>query len=221
MITSKGRKKVKGRRQKLRKREGAATFFICKIGLRFCFYLLPFYFAPLIIMSEFDEAWARVMAEAEQRARAHGRGDVTEYLTLRQTNDFARTAGADWLFSTFMEHAGRANRGGASIRIERSEAHRFQLGNSTMVGTLLKFQLGVRSLMIEAGWPRAPRDGIVRGGGLASARIRHFGQPKADEELLLVYAENNSPRWLVLDKGGARIPLLEERVRHHVSKFIG
>ncbi|HEX8748040.1 MAG TPA: hypothetical protein VF717_12630 [Pyrinomonadaceae bacterium] len=172
-------------------------------------------------MSEFDEEWARVLAEAEQRARAGGRGDVAEYLTLRQTNDFARTAGADWLFSTFIEHAGRANRGGASIRIERSEGHRFQVGNSTMVGTLLKLNLGVRSLMVEAGWPRAPRDGIVRGGGLASARIRHFGQPKSDEELLLVYAESNRPRWLLLDKSGARSPLLEERVGQHVSKLVG
>lgn len=172
-------------------------------------------------MSEFDEEWARVLAEAEQRARAHGRGDVTEYLALRQTNDFARKAGAEWLFSTFIEHAGRANRGGASIRIERSEAHRFRVGNSTMVGTLLKFGLGVRSLMVEAGWPRAPHDGIVRGGGLASARIRHFGQPKADEELLLVYAEGKRPQWLVLAEGGARLPLLEERVGHHVSKLMG
>lgn len=172
-------------------------------------------------MSEFDEEWARVLAEAEQRARTHGRGDVAEYLTLRQTNDFARTAGAEWLFSTFIEHAGRANRGGASIRIERREAHRFQVGNSTMVGTLLNLQLGVRSLMVEAGWPRAPRDGIVRGGGLASARIRHFGQPKSDEELLLVYVEDNRPRWLVLEKNGARMPLVEERVSRHVSKLTG
>jgi hypothetical protein len=170
-------------------------------------------------MSEFDEDWARVLAEAEQKARARGRGDVTEYLSLRQMNDFARTAGADWLFATFIEHAGHANRNGASIRIERREAHRFQLGNSTMVGTLLTLHVGVRSLMIEAGWPRAPRDGIVRGGGLASARIRHFGLPKADEELLLVYAEDNRPHWLVMEKTGTRTRLLEERVRLHISKL--
>jgi hypothetical protein len=187
--------------------------------------LLSIYHLPFTIydssMSEFDEEWARVLAEAQQRARAGGRGDVTEYLLLRQTNDFARKIGADWLFSTFTEHAGRANRGGASIRTERREAHRFSIGNSTMVGTLLTFKLGVRSLMVEAGWPRAPRDGIVRGGGLASARIRHFGRARADEELLLVYAEDNSPQWLVLGKDGERVRLLEERVGQHVSKLIG
>jgi hypothetical protein len=178
-------------------------------------------FTILIHMNEFDEEWARVLAEAEQKARARGRGDVTEYLSLRQTNDFARTAAADWLFATFIEHAGRANRNGASIRIERREAHRFQVGNSTMVGTLLTFQLGVRSLMVEAGWPRAPRDGIVRGGGLASARIRHFGRRNADEELLLVYSEGHRPQWLVIEGGGERHPLLEERVRQHVSRLLG
>lgn len=172
-------------------------------------------------MSEFDEEWARVLAEAQQRARASGRGDVAEYLSLRKTNDFARTAGADWLFSTFIDHAGRANRIGASIRIERRDAHRFHMGNSTMVGTLLKLQLGVRQLMVEVGWPRAPRDGIVRGGGLASARIRHFGLRNADDELLLVYAEDNRPHWLVIERDGARTGLLEARVRYHITKLMG
>jgi hypothetical protein len=162
-------------------------------------------------MSEFDEEWARAIAEAERRARAHGRGDVTEYLALRQTNDFARTTAADWLYATFSEHAGRANRAGASIRIERRDAHRFHLGNSVMVGALLTLTQGVRSLMIEAGWPRSPRDGIVRGGGLASARIRHFGLRNADEELLLVYAEDKSPQWLVLER---------TRVGQHIRKLL-
>jgi hypothetical protein len=171
-------------------------------------------------MSEFDEEWARVLEEAERRARAGGRGDVVEYLSLRQTNDFARNAGADWLFSTFAEHAGLANRAGAAIRIERRDAHRFALGNSTMVGTLLTLQRGLRSLMVEVGWPRAPRDGIVRGGGLASARIRHFGLRNADEELLLVYAEENKPLWVVLEKTGTRTRLLEERVRLHIDRLL-
>lgn len=172
-------------------------------------------------MSEFDEEWARVLAEAERRARASGRGDITEYLALRRTNDFARQAAADWLYNTFTEHAGRANRSGASIRIERRDAHRFHTGNSVMVGALLTLSQGVRSLMVEAGWPRSPRDGIVRGGGLAQARIRHFGLRNADEELLLVYADDNRPQWLVLERTGARTPLMEERVSRHVIKLLG
>lgn len=211
MITSNGRQKEKSKGEKGKRERSKA-----QLPSTFLFPFTLYFF-----MSEFDEEWARVLAEAQQKARASGRGDVAEYLSLRAMNDFARTTGADWLFSTFIEHAGLANRRGASIRIERRDAHRFHLGHSTMVGTLLTFQLGVRSLMVEAGWPRAPRDGIVRGGGLASARIRHFGLRNADEELLLVYAEENRPQWLVIERTGTRTRLLEERVGQHVRKLVG
>ena len=173
-------------------------------------------------MSELEEEWARAMAEAESRARAAGRGDIAEYLRLRASNDVARKAGSDWLFSTFTSFAGEANRAGASIQIERGEAHRFRMGNTTMVGLLLTLRQGVRSLMVEAGWPRAPADGFIRGGGLAGGRIRHFGKAAADEELLLVRsAEHDAPQWFVLEKTGTRSLFLEERARYHHNKFLG
>lgn len=172
-------------------------------------------------MSELDEAWERALAEAERRAIAHGRGDVVEYLALRATNDLARKAGLDWLFETFTALAGEANRGGASVQTSRREGHRFGVGSATMVGALLTFETGVRRLLVEAGWPRAPQDGFVRGGGLALARIRHFGNRAADEELVLVRSENGCPQWLVQEKAGARTQLLEERVRHHIRRFLG
>jgi hypothetical protein len=173
-------------------------------------------------VSELDEEWERAMAEAENRARAAGRGDIAEYLRLRASNDLARKAGSDWLFATFTNFAGEANRKGASIQIERSEAHRFRMGNTTMVGLLLTFRQGVRSLMIEAGWPRAPADGFIRGGGLAGGRIRHFGNAAADEELLLIRSpKNDAPQWFVLEKTGTRSLFMEERARHHLTRFIG
>lgn len=173
-------------------------------------------------MSELEEEWARVMAEAENRARAAGRGDIAEYLRLRASNDLARKAGSEWLFATFTNFAGEANRTGASIQIERSEAHRFRMGNTTMVGLLVTLRQGVRALMIEAGWPRAPADGFVRGGGLAGGRIRHFGNTAADEELLLVRSpQHDGPQWFVLEKTGTRSPFLEEGARRHVARFIG
>lgn len=173
-------------------------------------------------MSELDEEWARAMAEAENRARAAGRGDIAEYLRLRASNDLARKAGSDWLFATFTNIAGEANRAGASVQIERVDAHRFRMGNTTMVGILLTLRQGVRSLMIEAGWPRAPADGFIRGGGLAGGRIRHFGNRAADEELLLVRSpEHDAPQWLVLEKTGTRSPFLEASARRHVARFTG
>jgi hypothetical protein len=172
-------------------------------------------------VSELDEAWALALAEAERRAHLAGRNEVAEYLALRASNDLARSAGIDWLLSTFTVLAGQANRNGGSIQLTRSEGHRFRVNEATMVGTLLTLRAGVRQLVIEAGWPRAPRDGFVRGGGLASGHIRHFGLRGSDEELLLVRRGTDAPQWVVLEKTGTRSRLVEARMQHHLEKFLG
>ena len=46
-------------------------------------------------MSELDEAWAAALSEAERKARLAGRGDVAEYLALKNSNDLLRKAGVD------------------------------------------------------------------------------------------------------------------------------
>src|SRR5215218_3215623 len=119
-------------------------------------------------MSELDEEWAAVLAEAERRARATGRSDLVEYLRLRASNDRARSTGIKWLFETFTALAGQANRAGFGVQVTRKQGHRFEIGSATMVGELLTLKSGVRQLMVEAGWPRAPQDGFVPGNGLAS-----------------------------------------------------
>lgn len=172
-------------------------------------------------MSELDEAWAQALAEAERRARQTGRNDVADYLALRASNDLARSTGIDWLLSTFTLLAGEANRRGGGVQLTRQDAHRFQVGNATMVGTLLTFRAGVRQLSIEAGWPRAPGDGFVRGGGLASGHIKHFGLRGADEQLLLVRQGTAAPQWVVLEKTGERSPLVEAVMRRHLQRFLG
>jgi len=151
-------------------------------------------------MSELDEAWAIALAEAEQRARLAGRGDVAEYLALRNSNDLLRKAGVDWLVASFTSLAGDANRTGASIQIANTDGHRFRIGTSTMVGRLVSLSNGVRQILVEAGWPRVPRDGIVRGGGLATAQVRHVGIRRADEELLLSRSMAGAPQWTSLTR---------------------
>ncbi len=166
-------------------------------------------------MSELDEAWAAALSEAEHRARLAGRKDVVEYLSLRNSNDLLRNAGVDWLIAGFTKLAGDANRAGASIQISRKEDHRFAVESSTMVGHLLTLSNGVRTLYIEAGWPRVPRDGFVRGGGLACARIRHLGIRQAGEELLLTKTKSGAPAWKsVLNKA---LSLHEADMRHHLE----
>lgn len=171
-------------------------------------------------MSELDEAWALALAEAEMRAREQGRGDIAEYLALRASNDLLRSTGIEWLLSTLTLLAGEANRRGASVSIEMEDANRFSVGNATMVGPRVTFRSGVRKLTFEAGWPRVPRDGIVRGNGLACGRIGHFGKGSENQELLLVRSSSGSPEWLIIQETGARETLLEDRLRRHLVSLL-
>jgi hypothetical protein len=146
---------------------------------------------------------------------------VAEYLGVRSANDALRAAAVEWLLELFSAAAGELNRGGAGVQLARAEAHRFRVGSSTMVGPRVVLSRGVLSLTVEAGWPRAPRDGVVRGGGLACARVSHFGAPGADEDLLLLPAsDGGSPFWFVLDKTGAGSALLPERIKSHFVRFL-
>jgi hypothetical protein len=166
-------------------------------------------------MSELDEAWAAALSEAERRARLAGRNEVAEYLSLKNSNDLLRKAGIDWLVAGFTVLAGDANRAGASIQILKDDAHRFRTGSSMMVGPLLTLTQGVRRLYVEAGWPRVPGDGVVRGGGLACANIRHMGIRAANEELLLTKSAKGSPAWKSLLK--KQTFLHESDMRRHIA----
>ncbi len=169
-------------------------------------------------MGELDEAWAAALSEAEQRARLAGRKDVAEYLALKNSNDLIRQAGVDWLIAGFTTLAGDANRSGASIQFSKKDGHRFPLGTSTMVGHLLTLTSGVRTLSIEAGWPRTPRDGFVRGGGLACANIRHMGIKTASDELLLSKSTSGAPAWKSLIR--KRSFIHESDLRRHIAILI-
>ena len=170
-------------------------------------------------MGELDEAWAAALSEAEHRARLAGRKDIAEYLSLRNSNDLLRQAGVDWLITGFTTLAGDANRAGASIQISQKQGHRFPMGTSTMVGHLLTLTSGVRTLSIEAGWPRTPRDGFVRGGGLACANIRHMGIKPASDELLLSKSNAGVPAWKSLLR--KRSSIHESDLRRHIRILVG
>lgn len=166
-------------------------------------------------MSELDEAWAAALLDAEQKARLAGRGEVADYLALKNSNDLLRKAGVEWLATSFLTLAGDANRAGASIQISNIDGHRFRIGTSTMVGRLVTLANGVRKIFVEAGWPRVPRDGIVRGGGLAAAHVRHLGIRSASEELLLTKSPKGSPQWTSLAKRPH--PFHESDIRRHLA----
>jgi hypothetical protein len=174
-------------------------------------------------MSELDEAWAMGIAEAEARARAGGRTDITDYLALRSSNDLIRKIAIDWLLTMFVTAAGQANRAGAAIQISTTDAYRFKIEHATMVGSCLSFGSGVRRLIVEVGWPRTPRDGFIRGGGLACGNIKHVGIKRANEEVRLVLDSTGTPRWNVFPAHATRIEsreLHEANVREHVAILI-
>jgi hypothetical protein len=168
-------------------------------------------------MSELNEAWALALAEAEARARAAGRKDISEYLALRGANDLIRKTGSDWLLKMFSTVAGEANRAGAAIQISTEDARRFKVGNTVMVGTRLILANGVRMLFVEVGWPRTPRDGFIRGGGLAYGHIKHRGIKSASEELRLVVDPEGTPRWVTREKRGSSSEIHEANVRNHIG----
>lgn len=172
-------------------------------------------------MSELDEAWALALAEAETRARLAGHKDLIDYLALRRSNDLLRTTGVKWLLTTFESLAGEANRKGASIQTAKNDDHHFRVGNATMVGKLLTLSFGVRKLLVEAGWPRTPRDGFVRGGGLACGNIKHLGIKSASESLLLVLSNQGVPSWVVREKMDPQEEVHEAKLRNHIRILLG
>lgn len=171
-------------------------------------------------MDELDDVWAQMMERAIANAHATGRSDVAEYLALKSTNDSIRSMGCKWLFDSFLELSEEVNRQGIHLEIENESPHRFAVGYSTMVGSLLSFRRGVKNLTIEAGWTRTPNDGFMRGGALAMARILHFGMSKFNADLLLIGSQTQTPNWFVVMPDGKRNLFNSEDLRGHFAVFL-
>jgi len=168
-------------------------------------------------MTELDEVWNRMLADAAKSAKAQGRGDVAEYLSLKAANDMIRSAGVKWLFDSALEIAAAADRTSKHISIERVEPFNFPYRGANIVGSQLKLIFGVRCLSVDAGWTRTPSDGFMPGGPLAVARLRHFGMPKANAELLLL-KDDATVTWA---ESGADRDFTTERLRDHFLVFLG
>lgn len=146
-------------------------------------------------MTELDLAWAQLLDDATQKAGAAGRQDILEYLRLKATNDAIRRVGVSWLIDSFIDLASERMSDARNLKIEREDPHTFRSGNSTMVGSLVRVQYGVRKLTLEAGWTRMPDHGIMRKGSLAHAKFTHFGMPNAGLEIRLMRG-TEFPQWL-------------------------
>jgi hypothetical protein len=170
-------------------------------------------------MNELEENWADFMREAGRGSSANG--TVADYLRLRETNDAARRIGIEWLLGAFLQVAEEANRRGIGIAVEKKDLHSFSVGAATMQGSLVRLKLGIRSISIEGGYPQKPQDGFIRGGGLACARISHFGLAKANEDLMLIRTEKAAPVWFVIEENNFRGQFHIPHLKHHFETFVG
>jgi hypothetical protein len=170
-------------------------------------------------MDEIDESWLQMLSKAMADAESGGRGDVADYLRLKLTNDQMRQAGIRWLFETVIEQAAQAGRAIAGISIEREHPHNFSAAGGNMVGSLVRVRHGVRSMTVEAGWPRTPSDGFIRGGALAAARILHFGIAGENTELYL--RSGDIPRWHPDESSDSNTWFGADEIARHFEIFIG
>jgi hypothetical protein len=167
-------------------------------------------------VTELDQFWTNEIALALEKAKATGRRDIADYLTLRASNDFLRSSAIKWLMKAFVDVAEEFQLKGKRLSMETDTKHHFPVGHSTMAGTRLSFKFGVRVLTIEAGWTRTPEHGFMRGGTLAHAKVSHFGLIKANKDLVLVKMKD-SPLWLVQEDEHIRNPLFEDFFHENFS----
>jgi hypothetical protein len=172
------------------------------------------------MMNELDQVWTQMMNQAIANARAAGRHDVAEYLTLKATNDFVRSTSVQWLFDSMLEIAAQHNRHCPAVQIENKAPHNFAFNRANMVGAQLNLRQGVRCLSLEAGWTRTPTDGFMRGGALAVARITHFGIAKANEDLVLLKPDE-FPQWFAVDKQDRKTVFDSRNLHKHFEIFTG
>jgi hypothetical protein len=121
-------------------------------------------------MEEPAKLWETMLEEAKKRAS----GVVADFISLRSQNDLLRKAGIDWVLDTVIKFA-TDPRLRPPIEIMREEPHEFFDKSTRLVGQKLQLNQGLRCMILEAGWPRIPSDGFIRGGGLALVKIKHKG----------------------------------------------
>lgn len=171
-------------------------------------------------MTELDDIWSQMLADATENARLAGRHAIADYLALKASNDQIRERGVRWLFDSALELAGEANRLSAAIDIQRNDPHAFPFLGANIVGWRLSLRQGVRCLTLEAGWTRTPSDGFMRGGALAAARISHLGMKRHGMELALLKTDK-MPEWFSVNAVGPREYFGTEGLRRHFEIFTG
>ena len=171
------------------------------------------------LVSEIDDIWAEMLDKRALDQTASSGHVIADFIALKATNYEIRQRSVDWLIGLFTEMAGIANRHNRPIEIERIEPHNFTAYGANMVGVKTNFKHGIRCLTIEAGWTRLPRDGFMRGGALAVARISHFGIKRHGADLALLKT-GHMPEWHEIDRDNTAHPIELSDLRRHMAVLI-
>jgi len=171
-------------------------------------------------VNELDIEWENRIASALAAAQNAGREEIVDYLRLRSANDAVRREGIGWLTDSFIRLATSRESELAGITAERLDGHTFLLGRTSLTGILVEIKHGVRCIKVEAGWTRAPGDGIMRGGAMALGRITHFGFPKSNAELALIRREE-SLVWTAMDERSVVTRLDADAIQRHFGLLTG
>ncbi len=170
-------------------------------------------------MDGLNELWTEDLNQAVAQAKARGRFEIADYLTLKASNDKIRNESVKWLFDTVLEIVLAFNKHGAEIKIKQKEKNSFKHSRSRLSGPVLQLKHGVRCLDFETGWTQTAEDGIIRGGGLAAAKISHFGFSKQNEVLVLLRFKDK-PQWFSIDNESHRISFNVKSLRRHFETFL-
>ncbi len=171
-------------------------------------------------MNDFEALLAKQLANAIENARLSGRDDIADYLALKAANDSVRQREADDLFKAFIGVALSAENVARNVTVERESPHTFRHGNANMRGSLLRLTRGLRCLTLETGWTRGPADGFMRLGAMAVARIKHFGIPERNAELVL-RPNGDAHSWFeTRNDAVSKLPFRPEDVVRHLDIFL-
>ena len=143
-----------------------------------------------------EEFWHRLLDEEIARGTVTAEGVFEDYLAVRGANNEIRDSATEWLFRSFDELAERLRLQAFECSVERSDESQFNFLGATLTGPAIFFSHGVKRLSCEVGSIKAPGHGIIKGGGVAVARISHFGMPEKEQFLRLSVGEG-SARWTV------------------------
>lgn len=158
---------------------------------------------------------------------------AAEYLALRAANDQLRERGKKWLWETLDALTAELNRtlatqpGAAPVEMIQTGVQpdwQFKVETAVMVGERYGARARGRTLVVEAGWPRAPEHGFIAEGGLARGRIgvsqNTILEAKLLEEIILKRHGSGEVAWFLTRQRELGEQVTQARLQQHLQSLL-